>query len=50
MQTKHLSGKLKFRDHLGDLSFVGKITLKTILKKEDRDMEWFHLTQHEAMW
>jgi hypothetical protein len=50
MQTKHLSGKLKGSDHFEDLGFVRKIILKSILKKQGRDIDWIHLTQDKALW
>jgi hypothetical protein len=41
IHTKFLSGNLMGRDHLGDLSIVGRIILKWILGKQYDDLDGF---------
>jgi hypothetical protein len=50
MHTKFYSEILKGRDHLGDLGIDRRITLKWILKKHVKGVDWIHLAQDRDQW
>jgi hypothetical protein len=45
MHTGRLLGKLRKRDSLEDLGVDGRIILQWIFKKDNGDVEWFHVAQ-----
>jgi hypothetical protein len=38
------------RDHLEDRGLDGRIILKLIFRKWDRDMDWINLAQNKDIW
>jgi hypothetical protein len=43
-------GILSDRDHVEDVGVDGRIILKSMFKKLDRDMEWINLPQYRDRW